>query len=92
MFAHTLLGTYEGKAFEPARVRDIMLVGDEASYQKVLDQCADQFDPARLAFLKKDVDLAYLDVGGKSVRFYKTNGGEPEALPIGREGIAGAGA
>jgi hypothetical protein len=87
LFAHTLLGTYEGKAFEPARVRDIMLVGDEASYQKILDQCADQFDPARLAFLKKDVDLAYLDVGGKSVRFYKTNGGEPEALDQAVRGV-----
>jgi tetratricopeptide (TPR) repeat protein len=87
LFCHTLLGTYEGMAFAPARLRDILLVADDGSYTRILDQCANQFDPERLAFLKKDVDLAYLDVDGKSVRFYKTNGGEPEALDQSVRGV-----
>lgn len=80
LLCHTLFGTSEGAPFVPARLRNFVFVAEDVSYGKVLDQCADQFDPERLAFLKKDVDLAYLDVDGASVRFCKTDGGEPEAL------------
>lgn len=64
----TLFGTAGGAVFAPVQVRDVLLAGDRPTYQRVLDACADQFDASRLAFLKNDVSLAFLDRGGKRVR------------------------
>ena len=76
----TVFGVSGGEVFAPRPRRGLVLVADEPSYHKVLDQCADQFDAARLRFLKHDVDLAFVDVGGKQVRFVKTNGSYDEAF------------
>lgn len=78
-FAHSLIGTSEGTAFVPKYVRELVFVSDASAYGKVLDQCADQFDAARLAFLKKDVDLSFLACEGRSLRFYKVKS-QAEAL------------
>ena len=51
-----LMGTATGSVFSPARVRDPIYLHDPATYEAVLDLCADQFDAQRLQFLKKDVD------------------------------------
>lgn len=80
LLCHTLLGTAEGAPFAPRRFRQFVFVADEASYHKVLDQCADQFDGPRLQFLKQEVDLAFVKAGEQDVRFCKTNGGDEEAL------------
>lgn len=80
LLAYTLLGTSEGAPFVPARRLDILLVADDDSYGKVLDLCADQFDPARMQFLKTDVDMAFLKEGDHQLRLYKTNGSDAEAL------------
>ncbi|MCA8974099.1 MAG: hypothetical protein KDC98_05220 [Planctomycetes bacterium] len=80
LMCRTIFGTSEGHVFAPGPRRGLVLVGDEASYHKVLDQCADQFDAARLEFLKNTVDLAFLTVGEQQVRFIKTNGSYDEAF------------
>lgn len=84
----TLVGTHAGAPFAPARKRDLLYVANEADYHKVLDQCADQFDAGRLAFLKNDVDMAFVNSGDQEVRFVKTNGGDAEALDQAVRGVA----
>ena len=69
-----LMGTSTGEVFVPARRRDIAFL-DDAAYEAVLDRCADQFDAQRLQFLKKDVDLAYVEHGGVSLRIVKSRHG-----------------
>ncbi|MBL8726166.1 MAG: hypothetical protein JNK49_19125 [Planctomycetes bacterium] len=83
----TLFGVPNGVPFRPQRVRSLVLVADPATYGRVLDGCRDQFDAARLEFLKTQVDLAYLDVDGESVRFLKTKGGLDEALDQAVRGV-----
>jgi hypothetical protein len=82
-----LFGVPNGVPFQPQRVRSLVLVADPATYGRVLDACRDQFDAARLEFLKTQVDLAYLDVDGESVRFLKTKGGLDEALDQAVRGV-----
>lgn len=84
----TVFGTCEGQTFEPRPRRGLVLVDDEAAYHKVLDQCADSIDAARLHFLKHDVDMAFLDAGGEQVRFIKTNGSDDEAFDQSVRGVA----
>ena len=65
-----LFGVAGGSVFQPVEVRDIIWVGDRASYHQVLDSCAAQFSPQRLQFLKDDVELAYITHGPASMRLY----------------------
>lgn len=88
LLCHTLLGTAEGEVFRARRRRDLVFVASEADYKKVLEQCADQFDPGRLAFLRDQVDMAFLRSGDRDVRFVKTNGGDAEALDQAVRGVA----
>ncbi len=76
----TLFGVTTGEPFFPRGYRTLILVTDEKVYHKVLDQCADQFTPERLQFLKEHVDLAFLKHDGGQVRFIKTNGSNDEAF------------
>jgi len=70
LLARMLFGVSRGFVFRPAELRDIVWVGDRASYQQVLDGCAGQFSPDRLQFLKNDVELAYVASGRDSLRLY----------------------
>ncbi|MEO6594442.1 MAG: hypothetical protein ABIP94_06795, partial [Planctomycetota bacterium] len=87
LLCYTLLGTTEGAPFEPMAQRELVFVADDVAYGKVIDLCKDQFDAARLQFLKKDVDLAFLMDGDRMLRFYKTNGGDAEALDQAVRGV-----
>ncbi len=79
LLCHLLVGTSEGDVLRPVRRRDLVFVDGDAAYHAVLDRCADQFDAARLQFLKHDVDLAFVRSGERDVRLVKTNGGNEEA-------------
>ncbi|MCA8953293.1 MAG: hypothetical protein KDE27_27525 [Planctomycetes bacterium] len=83
----TIFGVSLGHPFEPRVRRGVVMVADENAYQRVLDQCADQFDPHRLEFLKTQVDMAFLMVGDEQVRFIKTNGSEDEAFDQSVRGV-----
>jgi hypothetical protein len=48
---------------------------DPAQYGAVLDQCQDQFDAGRLAFLKNDVDMAFVEHPGRPLRVHKARHG-----------------
>lgn len=76
----TVFGVSQGFPFEPRGYRPMVMVASDEAYAQVLDQCADQFTPERLHFLKNDVDLAFLAVGNQQVRFIKTNGSDDEAF------------
>jgi hypothetical protein len=73
LMAHTWFGTWRGTAFAPARARDLVFLVDPDQYGAVLDQCQDQFDASRLAFLKKDVDQAFVEHPGKPLRLHKAH-------------------
>lgn len=68
---YTLMGTSRGTLFVPDRVRNMVFLADKAHYGAVLDQCADAFDPARLQFLKNDVDLAFVNSKSGPLRLHK---------------------
>ena len=72
----TLFGTAGGAVFTPVQVRNVLVASDRATYQKVIDACADQFDQSRLAFLRNDVSLAFLDRGKERVRLYLLDKGD----------------
>ncbi|MBK8100984.1 MAG: hypothetical protein IPK26_28205 [Planctomycetes bacterium] len=72
----TLFGTAGGAVFSPVLVRNVLLASDRATYQKIIDACADQFDQSRLAFLRNDVALSFLDRGEERVRLYLVDGDE----------------
>ncbi|MCR9247344.1 MAG: hypothetical protein NXI31_20120 [bacterium] len=76
----TVFGVSQGQPFEPRGYRSMVLVRSDKDYAKVLDQCADQFDPGRLHFLKTQVDLSFLNSDGEPIRFIKTNGTTAEAF------------
>ncbi|MCC7398774.1 MAG: hypothetical protein IT455_17025 [Planctomycetes bacterium] len=76
LLARTLFGTAGGEVFWPRRRRDLLFV-DGKGYGAVLDQCAGQFTPDRLAFLKQDVDLAFVQWQDQNLRLYKTVHGMP---------------
>ena len=73
LLAHTLFGAHGGSAFVPARRRDLVFLVDPAHYAAVLDACADQFDAARLHFLKNDVDQAFVDSSTGPLRVHKAH-------------------
>ncbi len=76
LLCDTLLGTSEGELFAPKRVQDFVLLREPAQYAAVLDQVAAQFDKDRLAFLKNDVDFAFVQVGDEVQRIYKARLGD----------------
>ncbi len=88
LLCHMLFGTSGGQAFTPKRRRNLLFVHDPAAYGAVLDLCAAQFDATRLAFLKKDVDQAFLEWEGESLRFHKAALGEPAARDVAVRGVA----
>ncbi len=73
LLCYTLFGTWRGFLFEPVLRRDMVFVRDEAQYHAVLDQCANQFDAARLQFLKNDVDQAFVAAGKQQLRLHKAD-------------------
>ncbi|MGB3969698.1 MAG: hypothetical protein WBO45_23385 [Planctomycetota bacterium] len=73
LLAHTLLGTWRGSVFVPARRRDMVFVHQPAQYAAILDQCASQFEAARLQFLKGEVDQAFVEHGGRQLRLHKAH-------------------
>jgi hypothetical protein len=70
LLCRTLFGTSSGEEFRPARHRDFVFVHTQAAYHAVLDQCASQFDAGRLAFLKNDVEQAFVEHRGVQWRLY----------------------
>ena len=88
LLCRTLLGTSSGQPFEPKRLQNFIYVHDAAAYAAVLDLCASQFDAERLAFLKKDVDQAFIEYGNAVWRFHKAHLGEPAARDQAVRGVA----
>jgi len=70
LLCDTLFGTCTGAMFRPVRHRDFVFVHTTAAYHAVLDKCAAQFDAGRLAFLKHDVEQAFVESGGVLWRLY----------------------
>jgi hypothetical protein len=70
LLCDTLFGTCTGEPFRPVRHRDFVFVHTTAAYHQVLDHCAAQFDSGRLAFLKNDVEQAFVEQGGVLWRLY----------------------
>ncbi len=71
LLAHTLIGVSRGVPFQPVRLRNMVFLADKGQYAAVLDQCANQFDPARLQFLKNDVDMAFVESKSGALRLHK---------------------
>ncbi len=70
LLCDTLFGTSTGEVWRPVRHRDFVFVHTAAAYHAALDQCAAQFDAGRLAFLKNDVEQAFVEHGGVVWRLY----------------------
>ncbi len=88
LLSRVLIGCESGELFRPKELRNILLVGDKASYHKVLDACTGQFDAERLKFLKESVELAFVDVGGELERLYAlTNGGDDLMIDVTARGV-----
>lgn len=83
----TLFGTSSGEIFRPRRVCNLVLVSTKADYEKVLNACADQFPPDRLAFLRDQVQLAFLNVGDEVVRCFRTDGRDDFMLDMVVRGV-----
>lgn len=79
LLCHTMFGTANGEAFVPVRLRNMVFVPSVEQYHRILDTSASQFDAGRLQFLK-EIDQAFVDSNGKSVRVYKIVNGEDVAL------------
>ncbi|MBL8751697.1 MAG: hypothetical protein JNK15_00235 [Planctomycetes bacterium] len=73
LLCRTLFGTSRGMLFQPVLFRDMVFVRQTKEYHAVLDQCANQFDAQRLAFLKNDVDQAFLAAGKQFLRLHKAD-------------------
>lgn len=73
LLAATLLGTWSGAAFAPLVHRDFVFVVDPAQYAAILDQCQDQFDAARLEFLKTAVSQAFVESKTGLLRVHKAD-------------------
>ncbi len=52
LLCRTLFADATGALFGPSKRHDLIWTGDRATYQRVLDAAKDQFDAARLRFLK----------------------------------------
>jgi tetratricopeptide (TPR) repeat protein len=88
LLCRTLLGVSSGQPFQPKQLRSYIYVHDPAAYAAVLDLCAAQFDAERLAFLKKDVDQAFIEHGNATWRFHKAHLGEAAARDQAVRGVA----
>ncbi len=73
LLTHTLFGTWRGSMFVPTRTRTMVFVHSFEVYAAMLDLCADQFDAARLAFLKTDVDQAFVQYEKQDLRLHKAH-------------------
>ncbi|MFO1077882.1 MAG: hypothetical protein U1E73_09175 [Planctomycetota bacterium] len=78
LMCRTIFGTAGGEIFAPRKLRNFVFVGDGGTYGRLIDACADQFDAARMEFLKTQVDMAFLKVGDAEVRCIKSNGSEEQ--------------
>ena len=87
LLARALFAVCDGARFQPAQVRDIVYVPDQASYSAVLHACQDQFDAERLQFLEGQVDLFYPQDGERTLRCYKAVHGLPEVLDLAVRGV-----
>jgi tetratricopeptide (TPR) repeat protein len=72
--AQTLFDGSGGACFAPGDFRDMLWVADRGHYHRVLDACSDQFSAERLAFLKDDVELAFVSSGSDVLRLYVLDG------------------
>ncbi|HEU4419730.1 MAG TPA: hypothetical protein VFT55_12395, partial [Planctomycetota bacterium] len=88
LLCRTLFGVSGGEPWQPKPLRSYIYVHDPAAYAAVLDLCAAQFDAERLAFLKKDVDQAFLEHGNASWRFHKAHLGEAAMRDQAVRGVA----
>lgn len=73
LLAATLVGAWSGEAFAPRVHRDFVYVVDGAQYAAILDQCKDQFDAARLDFLKTAVSQAFVESKTGLLRVHKAD-------------------
>lgn len=87
LLTRALFAVQDGAPFAPQLLRDIVLVPDQDSYAAVVGACADQFDAARRKFLEQDVDFFYPEDGGRSLRCYKIERGEPIVLDLAVRGV-----
>ena len=88
LLCRTLLGVSSGQPFQPARLQNFICVHDPAAYAALLDLCAAQFDPERLAFLKKDVAQAFVEYGNASWRLHRADLGEAAERDRAVRGVA----
>ncbi|MEQ1633840.1 MAG: hypothetical protein ABL997_15775, partial [Planctomycetota bacterium] len=70
LLARLLFTNADGERFVEKKHHDIVWTSDRATYQKVIDAAAEQFDKERLRFLKEDVELAFVRVGSEHQRVY----------------------
>lgn len=70
LLARTLVGIHGGTVFVPKSHRNLVFVSKE-QYAALLDQCADQFEAARLQFLKNDVDQAFVESAAGPLRLHR---------------------
>ena len=71
LLCRTWFGVSTGEVFEPARVRDLVFVGDQGEYAATMEVCRGAFSEDRFAFLRDQVDMCFLEHGGASLRVYK---------------------
>lgn len=71
LLAATLVGTWGGAVFTPGRHRDLVYVR-AGEYEAAIERCRDQFDAARLQFLKTAVTFAFVDTAAGPVRLHKS--------------------
>jgi tetratricopeptide (TPR) repeat protein len=86
LLARLLFGVATGEVFVPQLRRDMVFVPDPG-YGQVLDQCASQFSPERLAFLRNDVDLAFVSHGDSTLRVYRNKHGFEAARDLAVRGV-----
>ena len=71
LLAATLVGAWGGSSFAPGRRRDLVYVR-AGEYEAAIDRCRDQFDAARLQFLKTAVTFAFVETTAGPVRLHKS--------------------
>lgn len=71
LLAATLVGAWGGSSFGPGRRRDLVYVR-ASEYEAAIERCRDQFDAARLQFLKTAVTFAFVDTAAGPVRLHKS--------------------